>query len=470
MRHPILRSSAAALAAFAGAAQAQQLTTVRLASGLSRPLFVCSPPGDTNRLFIVEQRGSAGVATRGDIRILNLATNTINATPFLSVTGLSISTEQGLLGLAFDPNYANNGFFYVDYTNSAGTSIISRYHVSANPDVADATSAVNVLTQAQPFNNHNGGWLAFGPDGYLYIAFGDGGNACDVPYGNAQNLNTLLGKLLRIDVSTLPYSIPASNPFVGQANVRGEIWDYGLRNPWRNSFDRATGELYIADVGQDAQEEIDVEPALSGGHNYGWACREGYGCVTGSSSCSSTPPAICPACTIAGAVDPVWAYPHIATPGNCAVTGGYVYRGCVMPALRGTYFFSDYCSAQIWTFNYAGGPVASVVNHTSELAVAGFTINAVTSFGEDSNGELYIVDQGSTANTGEIYRIIPRCYANCDGSTTSPSLNVLDFSCFLNAFAAGDCYANCDKSTTPPVLNVLDFGCFLNAFAAGTCP
>jgi hypothetical protein len=192
--------------------------------------------------------------------------------------------------------------------------------------------------------------------------------------------------------------------------------------------------------------------------------------TSSTASCSATPPSYCPACVISGAVDPTWAYNHAATPGNCAVTGGYVYRGCAIPSLRGTYFFSDYCSAQIWTFRYAGTPVASVTNRTSELAVGGFTINTVTSFGEDANGELYIVDQGSASNQGEIYRIIPRCYANCDGSSTSPTLNVLDFSCFLNAFASGDCYANCDKSTTAPVLNVLDFSCFLNAFAAGTCP
>jgi glucose/arabinose dehydrogenase len=314
--------------------------------------------------------------------------------------------------------------------------------------------------------------MAFGPDGYLYIAHGDGGNFCDIPNGNAQNLGVLLGKILRIDVSSLPYTIPASNPFVGVGGARGEIWDYGLRNPFRDAFDRATGELYIADVGQDYEEEVNVEPPLSGGKNYGWNCREGYVCSTTSPSSCSPSAAICPSCVLANATDPVYAYIQAGT-SNCAISGGYVYRGCAIPSLRGSYFFADYCSNQIWSFRYQGSPIGSVTTRTSELAVAGFTINGIVAFGEDANGEMYICDQGGTSPTntsGEIYRIIPRCYANCDGSTTSPTLNVLDFACFLNAFAAGDCYANCDNSTTPPVLNVLDFGCFLNSFAGATCP
>jgi glucose/arabinose dehydrogenase len=460
--------SVCALMAAAGTAQAQSLTTTRVATGLVRPVFVCAPPGDTGRLFIVEQRGSGGTATRADIRIMNLSNNSINATPFLSITGVATGSEQGLLGLAFAPDYTTSGNFFVYYTISGGSTVVARYTANGTPataTTANAASAVTVLTQAQPFSNHNGGWIGFGPDNYLYIAMGDGGNFCDSPNGNAQNRSTLLGKMLRIDVSSLPYTIPATNPFFGQAGIRGEIWSYGLRNPWRCSFDRQTGEMYIGDVGQDVQEEVNVEPSLTGGRNYGWNCREGFVCSTTSPSSCSPSAAICPGCVLGGATDPVWAYNQAAT-SNCSVTGGYVYRGCAIPSLRGTYFFADVCSNQIWSFAYAGVQVPSVTNRTAELAVAGFTINSVVSFGEDGSGELYIVDQGG----GELYRIIPRCYANCDGSTSSPVLNVQDFSCFLNSFASGDCYANCDGSTAAPVLNIQDFACFLNSFASGTCP
>jgi glucose/arabinose dehydrogenase len=459
--------SALALCLLAGTAQAQQLTTTRITSGLTRPTYVCAPPGDMARLFIVEQRGSGGVATQARIKILNLADNTINATPFLTITGLSTGSEQGLLGLAFDPNYATTGRFYVNFTNSAGTTNIVRYTVSGDPNVANPTGEP-ILTQAQPFSNHNGGWLGFGPDGYLYAALGDGGNFCDTA-GSGQNRNTLLGKILRLDVSgTGPgYTVPPTNPFVGVPNTRGEIWAYGLRNPWRNSFDRETGEFYIADVGQDYMEEVNVEPPGVGGRNYGWVCREGYVCSSISPSSCSPPAALCPGCVpnTSPSTDPVWGYLHAASPANCSVSGGYVYRGCAMPELRGTYFFGDYCSAKIWSFRYTGSNITSVTDRTSELAVAGFTINQVVSFGEDASGELYIVDQGG----GEIYRIIPRCAANCDGSTTAPVLNVNDFICFQQKFAGADCYANCDGSTTAPVLNVNDFICFQQKFAAG-CP
>ncbi len=453
------QTAAAALGMFAGAAAAQQqLTTVQIAQGLSRPLFVTSPPGDLSRLFIVEQRGSAGIATRADIRILNLADNTINATLFLTISPVPTGDEQGLLGLAFDPNYSTNGFFYVDYTDSSGNTQVVRYHATGN--TASAASATTVLSQAQPFDNHNGGWLAFGPDGFLYIALGDGGAGCD-PNTNAQNLNSLLGKLLRINVAALPYTVPASNPFVGMAGMRPEIWAYGLRNPWRNSFDRATGELYIGDVGQSVQEEIDIQPPGAGGRNYGWNCREGLVCSSTAPSNCTLPP-LCPACTLANAVNPVWAYPHDPG-GNCAVTGGYVYRGRSMPYLRGTYFFADYCSSKIWSFRYTGSAITSVTDRTSELVPAGQQINLVTSFGEDAVGEIYLVSQ----DTGGIYRVTARCEANCDGSTAAPILNVNDFSCFINSFAAQDPYANCDHSTTVPQMNVLDFACFINKFAAG---
>jgi len=464
---------ALALTVLAGAVPAEaqtRLTTVRLATGLSRPTFVTAPPGDRGRLFIVEQRGSGGVSNRGDIKILNLATNTINATPFLSVTGLSTGSEQGLLGLAFDPNYANNGYFYINYTNSSGTTTVSRYQVSANPDIANPAGTV-LLSQSQPYSNHNGGWLGFGPDNYLYIALGDGGNFCDTGR-RAQNNTQLLGKMLRIDVSTVPYTIPASNPLVGVGGARGEIWANGLRNPWRNSFDRETGEFWIADVGQDVQEEINFQPAAMtppfGLVNYGWPCREGLVCAsTSPSSCTITD---CPSgCNSPSYTNPIYVVPQAGT-GACSMTGGYVYRGCAIPELRGRYFFTDYCTSNIQSFVYNGVSVTGLTSHTAEITVPGFPIQGVVSFGEDAAGEIYIVAQGPfAAPVGSIFKIVPRCPANCDGSTTAPVLNVNDFLCFQNKFASGDCYANCDGSSVAPVLNVNDFLCYLNLYAASVC-
>jgi glucose/arabinose dehydrogenase len=382
------------------AVAATPLTTERVASGLSLPLYVTAPPGDPERLFIVEQRGSGGVGNRADIRILDLGSGVLNAAPFLSISPVSTGSEQGLLGLAFHPEYAANGFFYVSYTNSGGTSVIARYQVSANPDLADAGSAQTVLTLAQPFTNHNGGWIGFSPrDRYLYISMGDGGSSND-PGGRAQDLNVLLGKLLRVDLNRddfpgdpgLNYAVPASNPFAGAIPGLDEIWAYGVRNPWRGSFDRVTHDFYIGDVGQGAWEEIDFQPAASaGGENYGWRCMEGLHC-TGLSGCTCNAPAL----TL-----PIHEFSHGA--GNCSVTGGYVYRGCAIPDLRGTYFFADYCSAQIWSFRYYGAVPTGFTIRTVELDPPGaMTIASITSFGEDRRGELYICDQG-----GEVFRIIP---------------------------------------------------------------
>jgi glucose/arabinose dehydrogenase len=457
MRTPASRGGlCAAVLACAGAAWGQSLTTQVLTSALVRPLWAVSPPGDLRRFFIVEQRGSAGIATRADIRILDLTNNTLNLTPFLSVLGVSTGSEQGLLGLAFSPNYASDGFFFVNYTNSAGTSIVARYHVSANPDVADPASATTVLTVAQPFSNHNGGWLDFGPDGYLYLGFGDGGSAGD-PQANGQNKNVLLGKILRLDVSTLPYQIPPTNPFVGVPNTRPEIWAYGVRNPWRPAFDRETGDLWIADVGQDNWEEINFQPRLLDPpfpvQNYGWRCYEGNAAFNLTN------------CDAASTMHfPVYVYPHSGAGCRGSITGGFVYRGCAMPWLRGEYFFADYCFNTISSFRYTGVPVTSVTSRTAELQpTGGPAIIGPTSFAQDQNGELYICAGAS------LYKIVPRCPANCDGSTSAPVLNVNDFVCFQSRFAAGDCYANCDGSTSPPVLNVNDFVCFTSIFAAG-CP
>ena len=369
------------------------LTSVRVASGLTLPLFVTAAPGDPNRLFIVEQRAG----TTGRVKILNLKTGAVNATPFLSITGVSTGSEQGLLGLAFDPDYATNGLFYVNYTDAAGTTQIRRYAVSGDADVADPNSATRVLSIAQPFANHNGGWLAFGPDGYLYIGSGDGGDTGD-PSNRAQNTALLLGKLLRIDVhgDDFPadpnrnYALPPGNPFVGGGGT-GEVWAYGLRNPWRCSFDRLTGDLYIGDVGQGDWEEVDFQPASSlGGENYGWRCYEGdhpYN-LTGCAAAETM-------------VFPIHEYSHAD---GCSVTGGYVYRGTGICDLRGTHFFADFCSASIWSFRYDGAVLTDLRDRTAELAPGGgLTIGSITSFGEDARGELYIVDRG-----GEVFKIVPR--------------------------------------------------------------
>jgi len=348
-----------------------------VATGLSRPVLVTSPPGDSARLFIVEQTGTIRVVRH----------DTLLATPFLDLSALvSCCGEQGLLGLAFHPQYHANGRLYVNYTDTSGDTRVVRYTVSADPDVADAASAFPILAQTQPFSNHNGGMLAFGHDGYLYIGLGDGGSGGD-PQGNGQDLGTWLGKLLRVDVDGgSPYAVPPTNPFAGSATARPEIWAYGLRNPWRFSFDRATGDLWIADVGQGSREEIDVQSAGSaGGANYGWNVMEGTQCY----QAGCTPPA--------GAVPPVLDYTH--DDGSCSITGGYVYRGGAIPALQGAYLYADYCRGWVRSLRYAGGGVTDLTDRPS-LAPGG----PISSFGEDARGELYVVEYGTA---GTVYRIVP---------------------------------------------------------------
>ncbi|HMI31945.1 MAG TPA: PQQ-dependent sugar dehydrogenase, partial [Candidatus Limnocylindrales bacterium] len=297
------------------------LGTVRVAQGLSRPLFVASPPGDTARVFIVEQRGADN---KGRIKILK--GGVVLATPFLTTGTLATDSEQGLLGLTFAPDYATSGRFYVNYTDSTGMTRIVRHTVSGNPDIANPVGTV-ILSVFQPFTNHNGGWLGFGPDGYLYATLGDGGSGGD-PGDRAQNVDSLLGKILRLNVSGAGYTIPPGNPFAGATPGRDEIWAFGVRNPWRPSFDRETGDFVIADVGQSLREEIDFAAAGTGaGANYGWRCFEGS---LSYASSNTTPCTSCaaPSCT----VFPVYEYDHSL--GRCSVTGGYVYRGCAIPDLR----------------------------------------------------------------------------------------------------------------------------------------
>ena len=346
-------------------------------TGLSFPLLLTSPPGDA-RLFVVEKGGAIRIIKDGALL----------PTPFLDLSALvSGGNEQGLLGLAFDPRYASNGRFFVDYTDTDGNTVLASYVVSSNPDVADAGSAVVRLRQDQPFPNHNGGQLVFGPDGYLYVGLGDGGGAGD-PNGHGQDPRDLLGSILRIDVSgATGYTSPATNPRADNASWAPEVWNIGLRNPWRFAFDRANGDLYIADVGQGEREEIDVSPSPSGagrGLNYGWAITEGSACY-GSSNCNRS-----------GLTDPVLDYTH--ADGSCSVTGGYVYRGTAIPGLAGTYFYSDYCSGWVRSFRYVNGQ-ATEMTEWSDLAVGG----NVTSFGEDTAGELYILSSGGT-----VYRIVKR--------------------------------------------------------------
>jgi glucose/arabinose dehydrogenase len=374
------------------AQSATRLASAIVASGFDRPVFVTAPPGDTNRLFVLEQH-------TGRIRIVNLPSGTVETTAFLTVTGVTTANEQGLLGLAFHPHYSNNGYFYVNYTTAGGgqggRTEITRFQTQGDPmtaQTADPGSKTVLLTYDQPAANHNAGWLDFGPDGYLYISSGDGGGGDDRfgPIGNGQNRNTLLGKILRIDVEQEPYGIPEDNPFVGQPNMRGEIWAFGLRNPWRCSFDGLTGDLWIADVGQNAREEININPAGVGGLNFGWRPREGF--IQNPAYPNETP--------VTPATDPVYDYGRGQ---GISVTGGYVYRGQAIPDLQGHYIFADYGSSPFWSFRYDGEAVQDFRVRTAELN-AGIPrpIRNVSSFGEDALGEVYICDLSG----GAIHKIV----------------------------------------------------------------
>ncbi len=369
---------------------AAELNTIRVASGLNRPIFVTAPQGDP-RLFIVEQRGIIKILEDGNVLGI----------PFLDIDALvpdiSGNDERGLLGLAFHPDYQSNGYFYINYINLANDTVIARYTVSADPDVADPASATTLLTIDQPQQNHNGGTLLFSPvDGYLYIGMGDGGGAGDTN-NYAQNPEILLGKMLRIDVDGgFPYAIPPDNPFVGPDPPLDEIWAIGYRNPYRWSFDSLTGDMWIGDVGQADWEEVDFEPAGLGGRNYGWRRMEGNHCFNPPSDCND-----------GSLILPVHEYSHGGTPFRCSITGGYVYRGSAIPWLAGTYFFADFCSDQIWSFRLVGGVPTEFTERTAELAPGGgLSITDVAGFGEDGFGELYIAARKATS-TGEIYKIIP---------------------------------------------------------------
>ncbi|CAM4322998.1 PQQ-dependent sugar dehydrogenase [Flavobacterium terrigena] len=356
-------------------AWSQSLNLQSFGTGFTSPVEIAHA-GDS-RLFVVEQTGR--------IKILN-TNGSVNATPFLNIsTIISSGGERGLLGLAFHPNYTSNGYFFVNYTNTAGNTVIARYSVSGNPDIADTTGQI-LMTITQPYSNHNGGCIKFGPDGFLYIAMGDGGSAGD-PENRAQNINENLGKMLRIDVNSTvaPFYInPPTNPYVGIAG-NDEIWAIGLRNPWKFSFDKSTGDLWIADVGQGVWEEVNkVSPTLAN-VNYGWKCFEGNAVYNSTGNCAS----------ITGTTAPLAVANH--NTGACSITGGYVYRGTTYPNLVGKYLFSDYCLGKIGITTSTGATTFSTT----------FSGNFV-SFGEDVTGELYISDIGS----GTIYKIVDTSLSN----------------------------------------------------------
>jgi glucose/arabinose dehydrogenase len=344
-------------------------------SGFVDPVLVTNAGDGSGRLFVVEQAGRIRIIDGG----------TVLATPFLDLRGsITSGGERGLLGLAFHPNFATHPYVYVNFTDRNGNTAINRYRVSSDPNVLDRASGGRILTIGQPYANHNGGNIAFGPDGYLYIGMGDGGSAGD-PGNRAQNVNSLLGKILRINVNgtsgAQQYRIPAGNPYVGRTG-RDEIWSIGLRNPWRFSFDRVTGDLWIGDVGQANYEEIDrstVGGSRAGrGLNFGWRQLEGRHCYNPSSGCNRN-----------GKFMPVVEYSHSQ---GCSVTGGFVYRGTAVPALARLYVFADFCSGTIWTV-----PKGGVSPITKHLLMD--TSMQISSFGEDEHGELYVVDIG-----GSIYR------------------------------------------------------------------
>ena len=346
-----------------------KLTLTEVATGFTDPLLVTFAPGDTSRLFVVEQAGTIQILVDGQKE----------GEPFLDITE-SVQrggNEQGLLGLAFHPDYAENGRFFVNYTARAGVNasngatIVSEFSVSSDPNRADSDSERVLFSVDQPYANHNGGMLAFGADGFLYIGLGDGGSGGD-PEGNGQDASTLLGSLLRIDVDASDageYGIPEGNLPGGAP----EIWDYGLRNPWRFSFDGCTGDLYIGDVGQDSWEEINVVPRGQGHNNFGWNVREGAHCYRANT------------CAVEGMTEPVTEYGRGV---GVSITGGYVYRGSAIPALRGTYFYADYDSGAFFAFQYVDGSVTAQRNLSEELIARQ---GQITSFGQDAEGEVYVV-------------------------------------------------------------------------------
>lgn len=448
-RSVLLGLTTALSVALGGAAFAQAIPAIKtknvIGTGLNLPLFVTHAPGDKCRLFVVEKRGV--------IKVIDIS----GATPtvignFLDIDSLvgastTVNGERGLLGLAFHPDYWNNGYFFVYYNNNSnpGATIVARYQVSSDPNVANPSSALTLMSIAQPFDNHNGGWMGFGPDGYLYIATGDGGSGND-PNGNGQNINTRLGKMLRIEPNVTgnspAFTSPPSNPYVGVAGDDA-IVHIGLRNPWRNSFDRETGEFYIGDVGQGAREEINVAPLNAIGLNFGWRCMEGFAC-TGLSGCT---------CNGATLTLPIRDYPHSgATTGGLCVIGGYVYRGPAIPSLDGVYFHSDISFNNTWAMRYTqGGGVTNLTNINSQISpsLQGTTVNSIASYGEDARGEIYIVKH-SGATTGGVFKIVPptgEVVWNAGDLNHDGVIDGIDIAIVLGGWGGIGGDTNCDYTT-----------------------
>ncbi|MCC7142423.1 MAG: PQQ-dependent sugar dehydrogenase [Candidatus Eisenbacteria bacterium] len=405
--------------------------STRIATNLNRPVIAVSPPGD-DRIFIVEQAGVIEVWKNG----------LVLPTHFLDIQSKVVCCAlQGMLGLAFHPDYATNGYFYVNYTNLAGDTVIERYSVSANPDVANPASAHQIYFVDQPHVDHNGGSLVFGPDGYLYIGMGDGGVPND-PLNVAQNPASPLGKLLRIDVDGGdPYSIPPDNPFVGLPGYLPEIWARGLRNPWILHFDSATDDLWIADVGQSKREEVDFQPAGSpGGENYGWRLMEGSICFN--------PPADCNDGTL---TLPIHEYPHNEQ--RCSIEGGAVYRGTLAPYYTGAYFFSDFCNNHVWTLRQVNGVVTEVIDRTTDLApVGGGTITSMASVCSVQGGEIVLIDRGAGGGDGEVFLV------SSDPVDVAPVSGPPGLQVFPNPTTGTFAIAYAGDPTLPTVIAVFDAG------------
>ena len=384
-------------------AEEKNLSSVLIADGYKKPVFITSYPNNAKLLYIVEQAGL--------IKIINDGKKL--SRPFFDINKRVVNPnrpgdERGLLGFAFHPNHTNNGKFYINYMDNDGNTIISEF--STNSELrANHKSERIILKLKQPYGNHNGGDIQFGPDGYLYISIGDGGKAGD-PLNAGQDLSSLFGKIIRIDIEQKPYGIPKSNPFFGQKGKREEIWAWGLRNVWRFSFDKQTGDKYLADVGQNKWEEVNFEPASSkGGLNYGWRIMEANHCYDPKENCPTE-----------GLIKPIIEYPNDANhPAfafriieelsfsetdveGCSVTGGYVYRGQKIKSMQGQYIFGDYCSGNIWTLKVVNGKAINFKNRTEEINIGGGEFTTyISSFGQDSDGEIYIIDYN-----GGIYKLI----------------------------------------------------------------
>ena len=364
----------------------ESLAVDLVVKGLEQPLFLTSPPGDLERLFVLERPG----------RIRILKNGSLLEEPFLDIKRtITTRGEGGILGLAFHPNYTENGRFFINYTEKKdkGATIVAEWTVHPdNPDIANLDSGVEIIRIQQPWSNHNGGMVEFGPDGFLYIGMGDGGAAGD-PGDRAQDGKTLLGKMLRLDIDAAsPYGIPKDNPFRNSKSFREEIWAYGLRNPWRFSFDKLTGDLWIGDVGQNAWEEIHHQPAgTQGGAHFGWRTFEGVEAFEGD------------AVKLDDTSRPVYTYKQAGRPKRCSVTGGYVYRGSAIPWLQGSYIFGDWVSNEIWAGRLKDGDLQDIRDLTEELSPKpGKRLGGVVSFGEDAAGELYVLCMLS----GKIWRIV----------------------------------------------------------------